>query len=68
MECYQTVRMKNNNYLADGIRAGDTGTILEIYDDTHCEVEFSRPDGTTYALQAIRCEDFEITGGDLHDT
>lgn len=67
MKCYETVRMKNNRYLADGIRAGDIGTILEIYDDTACEVEFSRPDGTTYALQAIRTEDFEIIGGGKHD-
>ncbi len=60
MELYQCIRMKNDRYAADGIHAGDEGTILEIYDDTACEVEFSHPDGTTYALQAIRCEDFII--------
>ncbi len=57
MRIYQLVRVKNNRYLSDGIRAGDIGTVLELYDDIAREVEFSHPDGTTYALQAIRCED-----------
>lgn len=57
MRMYQLVRVKNNRYLSDGIRAGDIGTVLELYDDVACEVEFSHPDGTTYALQTIRCED-----------
>ena len=54
---FQSVKMKNDRYAPDGIRAGDVGTVLEIYDDTACEVEFSHPDGTTYALQSIRIED-----------
>ena len=57
MEMYQLVKMKNNRFEADGIHAGEIGTILEIYDDIACEVEFSYPDGTTYALQSIRNED-----------
>ena len=68
---YQLVKMKNDRYAADGIRAGDVGTVLEIYDDIACEVEFSHPDGTTYALQAIRIQDLIIldeNGGNPHDT
>ncbi len=57
---YQLVRMKNNRYESDGIYTGDIGTVLEVYDDIACEVEFSRPNGKTYALQAIRIEDLEI--------
>lgn len=57
MKMYQLVKMKNNSYEADGIHSGDIGTVLEIYDDVACEVEFSYPDGTTYALQSIRNED-----------
>lgn len=57
MKMYQRVKMKNDRYLSDGIHAGDFGTVLEIYDDVAYEVEFSYPDGTTYALQSIRNED-----------
>ncbi len=57
MRMYQLVRVKNNRYLSGRSRAGDIGTVLELYDDVACEVEFSHPDGTTYALQTIRCED-----------
>ena len=62
MRMYQLVRVTNNRYTSDGIRAGDIGTVLELYDDVACEVEFSHPDGTTYALRAIRCED--LTGAE----
>ena len=57
MRMYQLVRVTNSRYLSGGIRAGDIGTVLDLYDDVVCEVEFSHPDRTTYALQAIRCED-----------
>ena len=57
---YQLVRMKNDRYASDGIHAGDVGTVLEIYDNIACEVEFSHPDGTTYALRSIRTDDLEI--------
>ena len=57
IQLYQLVKMKNDRYASDGIRAGDIGTVLEIYDNIACEVEFSHPDGTTYALQSIRIED-----------
>ena len=61
MKLCQLVKVTNNRYIAEGIHAGDLGTIPEIYDDIACEVEFSHPDGTSYALQTIRFEDLTDT-------
>lgn len=60
MQEYQKIKMKNNNYLEDGISQGDIGYILEVYDENNCEVEFSDENGNTYALQSINCKDFDV--------
>lgn len=60
MKEYDKIKMVNDKYISDGIKAGDEGYILEIYDDHFCEVEFSEKDGTTYALQAIDKADFMV--------
>lgn len=65
---YQRVRITTDRYLAEGIGRGAVGCIVEIYGDA-CEIECSRADGTTYALRAIPCAEFEpISGGNQHDT
>lgn len=58
MKEYDKIKMINDKYISDGIKKGDEGYILEIYDDYFCEVEFSEKDGTTYALQAVNKADF----------
>lgn len=60
MELYQRVRMNSNKYSGDGIPTGAIGFIVEIYDDGVCEVEFSRDDGTTYAMRAIDPAYFDV--------
>ena len=60
MQLFQKVRMISEKYQLDHINKGDIGYIIEIYDDSYCEVEFSYRDGTTYAVQAISVKDFEV--------
>jgi hypothetical protein len=41
-----------------GLRAGDVGAIVEIYDDGTLEVEFVRPSGGTQAV--VTLERFDV--------
>ena len=66
---YQCVTVLTDDYAADGIAKGDSGCIIELYADA-CEVEFSRPDGTTYAQRAIpfaALRPVTETGGEQYD-
>lgn len=47
------VRLLTDRHRAEGVPAGSTGVILDVYDDTY-EVEFSRQEGTTIAWFAVR--------------
>lgn len=40
-----------------GLRSGDLGTIVEVYDDTHFEVEFVLSNGMTQALLTLSAND-----------
>lgn len=60
MKEYQKIIMINDKYKADGIRKDAIGYIVNIYNEKHCEVEFSDENGITYALQAICCDDFLV--------
>lgn len=35
------------------LRRGQVGTVVEVYDPDHCEVEFSDSHGHTYAMLAL---------------
>lgn len=48
-----------------GLRAGDLGTVVEIYPDDGAEVEFVRGSGATQALLALSQRD--IRKIDAHD-
>ena len=50
MKQFQKVRLVTNKYIKEGIRQGDIGVILEVYDEHHFEVEFSDKNGLTVAL------------------
>jgi len=50
---FATVGLLSEDYRSRGVRAGDTGVILDVYGDTAYEVEFSRDDGTTIARFAL---------------
>jgi hypothetical protein len=60
MKQFQKVRLLTNNYISEGIKKGDIGTILEIYDDKNFEVEFSDEKGFTMALFAFNITELEI--------
>lgn len=40
-----------------GLRAGDVGAVVEVYDDGRLEVEFVRPSGDTQALVTLERSD-----------
>ncbi len=61
---YSQVRLLTDQYIKEGVKAGDIGYIIEIYDEktnyTAYEVEFSRRDGTTIAMIILRREEIEL--------
>lgn len=65
---FQRVLVAADDYAAEGIAQGAAGYITEIYNDA-CEVEFSRPDGTTYSQRAIPFAHLrpDHSGGDHND-
>jgi hypothetical protein len=48
-EIYSRVILINDRYADEGVRRGAIGYVIEVYPDGIYEVEFSKPDGTTYA-------------------
>lgn len=50
---FSLVTLLTDDYRSRGVRKGDTGVILDVYDDKAYEVEFSRDDGTTIAWFAV---------------
>ncbi|MBE9160553.1 DUF4926 domain-containing protein [Nodosilinea sp. LEGE 06152] len=42
------------------LKAGDQGTILEVYDDRAYEVEFANSYGETHAMLALKPEQFVV--------
>ena len=43
-----------------GLKAGDEGTIVLIYGDEACEVEFVNPDGSTRIMAALPVDEIEV--------
>jgi len=60
MKQFQKVRLLTNKYIAEGIKKGDIGYILEDYDGNNFEVEFSDENGTTIALFSFPKEEIEL--------
>lgn len=59
MVLFQCVRLLTDRYAEQGIRKGAIGVILEVYDGTHFEVEFSDGQGKTIAFFAIPVAELE---------
>ena len=53
MKLYQKVKLLTNRYIKEGLKKGDMGVILEIYNDNNFEVEFFDENGFTIALFAF---------------
>lgn len=57
---YSRIKMISDKYIDEGIKSGDIGCIIEVYDDEFCEVEFSGKDGITWALETISTKEFVV--------
>jgi hypothetical protein len=44
----------------EGLVKGQKGTILEIYNETHCEIEFSDENGFTLYLGSMLIKDLKL--------
>lgn len=59
MKQFDKVMVLNNKYIKYGVNKGDIGFIIDILSESEYDVEFSRPDGTTYALCIINSNDLK---------
>jgi hypothetical protein len=48
-EIYSRVMLASDRYISEGAKPGAIGYVIEVYPDNTSEVEFSTPDGITYA-------------------
>ena len=60
MKQYQKVRLTTDKYTDEGLKKGDIGVILNVYDKNNYEVEFSDNNGITIALFAFPKNDIEL--------
>ena len=56
---FSMIRLRTDRYKDAGAGAGALGVILDAYGDDAYEVEFSHPDGTTYAWFAVEQDEVE---------
>ena len=59
LKLYSRVRLVTDRFSEEGLARGATGYIIEDHGDAY-EVEFSRPDGTTFAQIAAVENDLEM--------
>jgi len=58
---YSYIELLTDKYQNDGVSKGSRGYIIEIYDPLEAyEVEFSRPNGETYATVVAHPSDFKV--------
>jgi len=60
LKLYSRVRLVTDRFIIEGMARGTIGYIIEDHEDNY-EIEFSRPDGTTYAQIVVAPEDIEAT-------
>ncbi|QIZ08231.1 DUF4926 domain-containing protein [Priestia megaterium] len=59
MKQFDVVKIKKD-YSIEGITKGQTGTILEVYDDNHFEVEICDRNGITLFLGTLSRDFLEV--------
>ena len=59
LENYTRVRLETDKYQEEGASQGDLGYVIEVYPGGNYEVEFSRPDGTTFAQITAKESDIQ---------
>lgn len=57
MKLFDVVRLLKNQ---NGIASGSEGTIVYIYDEEDCEVEFFDKDGNTIDVFTVPFQDLEL--------
>ena len=60
MKQFEMVRLTTDRYNDEGLKKGDIGYILEIYDENNFEVEFSDNNGITIMLCSFSRNDLEL--------
>lgn len=58
LDNYSRVRITTDRCAAEGVRAGDIGYIIEVY-QAAVDVEFSRKEGTTIAIVTLAHDEVE---------
>lgn len=56
---YSRVKLLTNNHVTEGASEGNTGYVIEVYDDAY-EVEFSDANGITFAQIVAREEELRV--------
>ena len=49
-----------DKYVDEGVKKGDIGVILEVYDENNFEVDFSDRNGITILLYSFSKDEFEL--------
>lgn len=57
---YQNVRLITDKYIAEGLKKGISGIVLEKYDEEHFEIEWHDDLGNSIACFAFSINDFEV--------
>lgn len=58
---YSRVKLTTDNYIVEGVKNGDIGYIIEIYEEINYEVEFSDPStGITIAQVVVKENEIEL--------
>ena len=60
MKQFQKVRLMTDKYVDEGVKKGDIGVILEVYDENNFEVDFSDRNGITILLYSFSKDEFEL--------
>ena len=56
---FSMIRLRTDRYRSRGVTPGALGVILDVYGDEAYEVEFTNPDGTSYAWFAVAQDEVE---------
>ncbi|MCL1807351.1 MAG: DUF4926 domain-containing protein [Oscillospiraceae bacterium] len=60
MKQYEKVRLTTDKYVKEGIKKGDIGVILKIYNPKAFEVDFSDEKGNTIVLQSFSIDKLDL--------
>jgi hypothetical protein len=63
---YSRVRLLTDRHQDEGVTIGAVGYIIEVYNDSAYEVEFSDDQGTTLAQLVLQPDEIELCEEDPH--